>query len=187
MKLLPLVASLLTMGGLCLPPSATAQADYARPGWYAGAGLALGFEQFDGTGGADIDTAVGFDIWAGYRLIPNLAVEGQFEYVNGFDSARVETQGLTATANLKAFLMTGQVQPHVLIGVGLGWADASAAGPIATRIASDTAFILRFGGGVDFWVSENFSLGTTVTYVLGTGDLDGFDYIALGFGSQFRF
>ena len=65
MKLLPCVASLLAMGGLCLPLSAAAQVDYASPGWYGGAGLAFGFEQFEGAAAFDFDTAVGFDIWTG--------------------------------------------------------------------------------------------------------------------------
>ena len=75
MKTLHLVIGLSLVLGLGLPLNATAQ-DYSDTGWYVGAGLGLGFEQFSDTGGVDIGTGIGFDVWAGYRLFPYLAVEG---------------------------------------------------------------------------------------------------------------
>ena len=60
-------------------PAAAEESNYARTGPYVGTGFALGFDNFDGIGGLDLSTGLGFDIWGGFRIIPNLAVEAQIE------------------------------------------------------------------------------------------------------------
>ncbi len=129
-----------------IPAGAQAEDDYSRPGFYLGAGLGLGFEQFDGFGGVDVDTGVGFDAWAGYRWGPHLAAELQLEYIDRFDLSIggvdvFELETLAFTGNLKGYLMTGRVQPFAVLGIGLLWAELETLG----ASASDTVFAVRFG------------------------------------------
>jgi opacity protein-like surface antigen len=165
------------------PAAAEGEEDYARTGPYMGGGLALGWENFDGVPG-NFDTGVGFDVWAGQRFHPNFAAELELEYVDHINLSTVDTNFLTFTGNLKAYLATGRCQPFALVGIGVTrfGIDAGVLGS-----GSESAFGARFGGGLDYYISENVSLGTTASYVLGTGDLDGADYVSLIMGAQYRF
>ncbi len=88
-KRLYLGFTLIAMIGI--PASVQAEDDYDRPGFYLGAGLGLGFEQFDDFGGVDVDTGIGFDAWGGYRMTPNLAAELQLEYIDRSTFLRTST------------------------------------------------------------------------------------------------
>src|SRR5512141_67538 len=66
------------------PPAgaAVAQAtapDYAAVGPYIGIGGLYAIELFDHTCGCDYDNSGGFNVRAGYRVHPNIAVEALFE------------------------------------------------------------------------------------------------------------
>ncbi len=180
-KRLYLGFTLIAMIGI--PASVQAEDDYDRPGFYLGAGLGLGFEQFEGTGGLDIDTGIGFDAWAGYRITPNFAAELQIEYIDRFDITGVEGNALAFTVNLKGYLTTGWVQPFAVVGIGFLRAELEALG----ASVSDTGVAARFGGGVDFYGSPNVSLGATASYVLTDRGVDGFDYVSLVLGFQYRY
>ena len=136
--------TLIAMIGI--PGSVQAEDDYDRPGFYLGAGLGLGFEQFEGTGGLDIDTGIGFDAWAGYRFDNNSAAELQLEYMDRFDASfggvDIDTNVLAFTGNLKAYLMTGKVQPFAVVGIGILRAESKFLG----ISVSDTDLAARFGG-----------------------------------------
>ena len=160
------------------PASAERGEDYARTGAYLGAGLALGWENYDGAP-LDFDTGVGFDAWGGYRFHPNFAGELELEYVDRVNLGPIDTSLLTFTGNLKAYLTRGRVQPFALVGIGV---TRVGAGPV-----SESSFGARFGGGIDFYICENVSLGATASYVLATRDIDGLDYVSLVMGAQYRF
>jgi opacity protein-like surface antigen len=157
--------------------AAQAQEDFSRPGAYMGIGLALGVDAWDGV---DLDTPIGIDVLLGYRATPNMAVEAEIEYLNGFEpDGAPSLDALTATANLKAYLPMDRFQPFALVGMGMTtyWISSF----------SETAFSMRFGGGADYYLSENISLGVKIDYVLMTGDLDGADYVGFAFGAQYHF
>lgn len=165
-----------------IPAQAEQGPDYAATGPYAGLGVAFAWDNFNTP--IDFDPAYGFDAWGGYRFLPFMAAELQIEYLNGFDFIVTDAEAVTFTGNLKAYLPLGRVQPFVLAGIGLGYVKNSVAG---IKIASDTAFAARFGGGIDFWLTESWALQASTSYVLQTGDLDGLDYVSLLLGAQFRF
>jgi opacity protein-like surface antigen len=48
-------------------------------------------------------------------------------------------------------------------------------------------FALRFGGGVDFYLTENILVSAEASYLMPTGKLDNLDYYSLGLGLQYRF
>ena len=53
--------------------------------------------------------------------------------------------------------------------------------------ASDEDFAARFGGGIDFYVTEKIGVSLDGSYVLPTGDLKDFDYFSIAWGFQYRF
>jgi len=172
--------------------------DFGRPGIYAGAGVTVGFENFDSPyfaadypGFDDYETPVGFDLWAGYRLIPNLALEVELGYLGGFDlkGTHLKLDALTLTGNVKAYALTGRFQPFAVAGIGmLNWrGQDSSKLSYNDANSSETDLAARFGAGIDVYLTEGFALEVKASYVLSTRDLDGSDYIDLTFGGQIRF
>jgi hypothetical protein len=45
----------------------------------------------------------------------------------------------------------------------------------------------RFGGGIDFYLSEHVVASAEVSYVMPWGKLDNLDYYSIGVGLQYRF
>jgi opacity protein-like surface antigen len=183
-----------------VPEPASSQ-DYSRNGIYVGAGIlgasyteiednleeALGY-----TVDIDMDPAFGFELYGGYRAHPNFAIEAEFEMVpeadielSGFGKfAQVESWALTG--NLKGFVLTGRIQPFVLVGIGV--LHAKIEDTVGLGVSeSESEFAARFGGGLDFYFTENIVGSAGVTYLLGTGDLDEIDYVSFGGGIQYRF
>jgi opacity protein-like surface antigen len=169
-------------------PTQATEPDYAATGPYLGVGAAFAWDNFENLGSLDPDMAFGFDAWGGYRFLSFLAGELQIEYLNGFDTKltptfELEFQAVTFTGNLKAYLPLGRFQPFVLAGVGLSYVEFE----VASIDGSDTAFAARFGGGIDFYLTDALALQLSSSYVLQTGDLDGLDYVSLIAGLQYRF
>ncbi len=159
---------------------------------YIGIGPDFGFEDFSNTGGIDIDDAYGFYTWAGLRLTDVFATELNLEYLDGFDfsvfGVDIEGQALAFTINAKVFplarVLTRRIEPFLYAGAGIGWAeyDAGSFGSV-----DDTAFIFRFGGGLDLYLTKKLAFQVSSSYVLPTGDLDDFAYVSLVLGLQYRF
>ena len=124
----------------------------------------------------------------------------------------MKLSALTLTADLRAYLTTGMVQPFVILGAG--WmktygedtrinplvefgqdqgnpTNPNTKLPMADEIdVDDSGFVGRFGGGLDIYVTRNVSLGASASYVVPFGTWDsGFDYnyISLEWGFQYRF
>ena len=195
---LPLALALL----LALPLAAAADdsgANYARSGWYLGAGgvgasFLSGEKELEsrfGVSDADIDSGLGFNLRAGYRGHEHLGVEVAFELMNDvdFDLSDGDSDGLdtwTLMALTKPYLLTGRVQPFVLAGLGVMRVkvpDVASGGPSL----SSTQFAVRFGGGADFYLTEHVVVELGMDYVLPTGDISDFDYLAFGLGLKYRF
>jgi opacity protein-like surface antigen len=174
--------------------------DYARNGFYIGAGAVGGIyldvdEEVEDTFmvpfDVDADEAIGFEVFGGYRLHRHFAVEGEFEMLTesefeamGIDFAEIESWNLTG--NVKAFPFTGRVQPFLLAGVGI--MDTEVEDTVGVGFnESATEFAARFGAGVDVYLTENVVLYAGANYLLPTGDLDEVDYVSFGGGLQFRF
>ncbi len=170
-------------------PTQATEPDYAATGPYLGVGAAFAWDNFDEVGNWAPDMAFGFDAWGGYRFLSFLAAELQIEYLNGFDTEHspgneLEFQAVTFTGNLKAYLPLGRFQPFFLAGVGLGYFEFDT---VWVEGISDTALAARFGGGIDFYLTDALALQLSSSYVLQTGDLDGADYVSLIAGLQYRF
>jgi opacity protein-like surface antigen len=194
------VSIVIMSTSLSISPRASAQ-DYARSGFYVGAGVVGGsYTELEEEAedvlpvSVDVDTAVGFEVYGGYRFHPNFAVEAEFEMLpetdidaSGFgDFAEIESW--TLTGNVKVFPLTGRIQPFLLVGLGV--MDAELEDTIGLGASEDeTGFAARFGGGLDVYITENIAVSAGVDYVLPSGDdiLDEADYVSYGGGALIRF
>ena len=159
---------------------------------YIGIGPAIGFDKFRDTGGIDFDEAYGLNYWVGLRLVDFISAELNLEYLEGFDfsasGADVDAQVLAFTWNAKIFplsrVITGRIDPFVYAGIGVGWVELN--GNSAAGKVDETAFIARFGGGLDLYLTEHLAFQVSSSYVLPTGRLDDTAYVSLVFGLQYR-
>ena len=163
--------------GLVLAGAASAQ-DFARPGAYASLSGVTSIETIDADGRTDVGTGVSGRL--GYRFSPQLALEGQADWSGDFAEGPFDLTSTTVTLNAKYYLAQRQVQPYLLAGIGAQIADTNLS-------RSESAFAARVGGGLDFYLNERLGLLAEAAYVIPTGDLDGFDYVSVGWGVFYRF
>ena len=139
----------------------------------------------------DVEIPPGLDVRVGYRFHPRLAGEVQLQWfpktdIEFADVKALKLETLTLTGNLKGYLLTGRIQPFLLVGAGLMHFDAKDALGLGLR-AKGEGFAARFGGGVDVYLNRNFLLALDTSYVLPTGDVDGLDQVSFSLGLQYRF
>lgn len=184
---------------------------YSAPGAYVFIGGLNGFEDFEDRDQTTYDDSLGFDARVGWRVNPYVAVELEGNFLSGFDvdvptqggEAKLSLDGGNFTVNLKGVLPLGRFQPYALVGIGGMWADlrtrditgiACQPGFIGwwcfgttTRIDNGGSFVAKFGGGTDFWVSEDFGLTMDATYVMPTGELEDIAYTKFSWGIKFKY
>jgi opacity protein-like surface antigen len=144
----------------------------------------------------DLESPVGVQARVGYRFLPHLAGEVQFQWFakanveledpdeNTMDAYKLES--LNLTGNLKAYLLTGRIQPFVLAGAGFMHLNGDDKVGLGLRTSGDD-FAARFGGGIDFYLNRNFVAVLEGGYILPTGKLDDFDHVTWSAGIQYRF
>jgi len=191
-----MLRSVLLLTVVLLPCSALAEPpppDYSRTGVYIGAEGAVGIESKieDGVGdsGGRVDAAFGVNGRIGYRLHPRVAVEAEFEWIDGFD-IKVANDKKIATGdtwfvsgNVKGYVLTGRFQPFALVGAGFYHAEYKALG---SRLSGGDA-ALRAGGGFEGYITEHIVFTFDAQYVLPFGEVDDLDYTSVGVGLQYRF
>jgi opacity protein-like surface antigen len=147
----------------------------------------------------------------GYRCHPYVSAEIQFETLADFDgsvsengtppvadSARgfnLELESLVFTANAKGHLLTGRYQPFVLLGLGFMRMESKSrditGGTLPGRAPQESdrtvKFAVRYGAGLDFYLTEHVVVTAEGSYLMPTGKLDGLDYYQFGVGLQYRF
>jgi len=186
------------------PPAETEA--YDRSGWYLGVGGVFAFEDLGGDAAQlglpnppypsqfepDFDDSAGVNIRAGYRFAPRVAVEFQYEWLEGFDdngaAPRLEVDSSLLTLDAKFFALTGRVQPYARAGVGVHFANLEIVNDDFDKPWEDsTGFAARFGVGIDYYLTPHWALALEGSYVVSTGDTKHFDYGGLLFGAQYRF
>jgi opacity protein-like surface antigen len=129
----------------------------------------------------------------GYRISPHFAGEIQFDWVQKFrvrvDGDRKRFNGAGITAQVKGYALTGKVQPFGVLGLGVGLFEIRH--DKRTKYKKTQAeMMLRFGGGVDYWFTDQFGMVVDATYAWPTGatnKLEDLDYATIGWGFMIRF
>lgn len=207
------VAALLA-GVLSIPTAARAlpleDESLDRPRFYLGFGPLYGIENFQlphlsanlppaiSDVDPDVDESYGAEARVGYRFHPHLAAELQGQYNGQFD-VNGDTRSpigkpllgtvrvVTGTANLKAFILRGPIQPYLLGGVGILWADTEDKVEGAKLPVGDVEFAGRGGLGVDFYVAPMLAITAEGSYVAPTGSLARYGLAAVTVGAQWHF
>jgi hypothetical protein len=135
------------------------------------------------------ENALGLNFAAGLRVLRYVGLDLGLEYIPSFDARSFAPADITTTLitiNGRFYLpglglgLSDRIQPFALTGAGVLIADTE-----ITRFQS--GFAARLGGGLDIWLNDSLALGLTATYVLTTSDVDGLDYVSLGWGFQYTF
>ena len=182
--LTPLVIAL----ALALLTNSTAEADeFRRAGAYVGAsgafGISLFEDEFDVASleNPGLGDSAGFQIKAGYRFNDWLAIEAQYEWLNEFivtqtnetlyeSETIAEFRPQTVTANLKLILPSGRIEPHIILGLGLGIWEGKGIRSGISRTTS--AFAGRVGAGLDFHLTPSWTLNASGTAILGMAEFE---------------
>ena len=195
-RTLVLAITLLSIPALATSALAEpADDDYGRPGFFAGAAMAVGnFTQIDDVyqsfteNKIKVDTEVGVNVRVGYRLMPLLGVEAQYEWLPGPDITEtdvgevLDSSTMMVSANAKLYLIRKELfQPYVLGGVGYLCGDDPEAD------GRRRGFAARMGAGVDIYATRNIAVAVDVHYILPTGDVEDLDYVSVGVGVQYLF
>lgn len=206
----------LTMTVLGLPGLCRAE-NYALPGTYLIIAGLTAFEDFQDTGVDDFKDAWGLDIRVGHRFNKHVDLEGGLAMMNGFDATidlskvnpslsgtdRVSLDTLTLTANLKAHLPLGRLDPYALIGAGIMYANVRTAYPVGytcwpgyygwycsgayASIDDASSFVTKFGIGADIHITRQWAITLDASYVVPYDKLSDLRYTSLAWGARFRF
>jgi opacity protein-like surface antigen len=198
------VSAILLVTTLAAPVS-RADDDF-KPFTYLTVGASRGVGLFDGTiedafnplSGQVSDTW-GANAHVGYRFHKWFAAEVEYEWMKDFgvsaaniNFGKIETQ--VATANLKVVAPYGAFEPYLLVGAGAIWASLDKSFFFPTDISNPT-FTMKFGAGIDYWVTPNVSLSLGAEVVTNSAEIrgpgnskgEGIDYLTGQFGIGFRF
>ena len=180
-KFLILCATIMVLLALTI----NAEAGPAETGFYLGGGVAYAWENFDGE--FDFDDAWGLNAFAGYRFMRYIALEGNFNWYDDFESGstNADVEIWTLMLDLKAMypVYNDRLVPYLRIGGGYMDSKASA----GSLDASNEDFAFNFGGGLDYYVTDQVSIGLDGKYVVGTGDLDAVEYFVGTLNVAFHF
>ena len=157
-------------------------------GFFAGVGGGYSFESFNG-GNAGNSGLV--NLRAGYRFLDFVALEGLAEYMPYFDGHSGKYNGAhtalwTTSLNAKLYpaaRWTGFMQPYLLAGVGWMWERTNGGG----ADTSDNGFLARYGGGIDWFLTEHLYLTTDAAYLQPNGRVTRFDQVVVGGALNYRF
>ena len=200
---------LVILGGL-LPAVAFADdEDFSHSGFYLGVGGSYVTDTFESDFEDALDSALpgvsveieesaGVNVVAGYRILPFLAAEAEYEWIDEFDIKLNGTKAFTleaqsVTGNLKWIVPTWRIQPYLLTGVGITrWKLEDKIGLSVSETSTDLAG--RLGAGLDIYITEHILLTAGASAVLSATDFSvaGEDvepifYVGGQAGIQYRF
>lgn len=137
---------------------------------------------------------------SGFDTVVNVA--GNPNVPPGVNALALTVDGGNVMANVVAYFPLGRVQPKAIVGLGGMWARLRSTNPVGTvcgggffwyctgayaQLGSSGGFAMRFGGGVDVYLSEDWALVLESTYVKPFGSIEELTYLNLNWGVRFDF
>ena len=187
--------------------------DYDRRGWFAGLQGVYAREDYDVDREerniqSQEDFTVEFNLTNhdaggvrgkfGRRCHSRFSVEFEMEWLddfagkeslnpNGDPVSDIKFSTIAGTINTKGYLLTGRVQPFVLVGVG-AMSVRGDRNPVGSNKSSqdDGHLVARFGGGIDFYATRHWVVSGQADYVYSATNLQSTNYISVGFGAMYR-
>ena len=146
--------------------------------FYVGVGGSYAVEDFDNS--PDYDNSWGVNAKIGYHTHPLLDIEFDLDYLNNFECDAVDLEILTSMITLKGYfpISSEKVRLSTVVGGGLMHADAN---------ADETDWCGKVGLGLDFFATQDISLGIEGNYTFGFGDLDDIRYFNFTIGAAYHF
>jgi opacity protein-like surface antigen len=146
-------------------------------------------------------TSASVSFHGGRRCNTRFSVELQFDWIDDFGGKIISTDPdpdvvtnnvkfspIVVTTNLKLYLLTGRFQPYGLVGVGLIAIDATTTSVIGVQTHQTTGLLaVRFGGGLDFYLTRSWVLSAQADYVYSATDIETLDIFNVGFGVSYRY
>ena len=187
--------------------------DYDRPGWFAGLQGVYAREDYDiDREERNIQEQTPFEVEFslnnhdaggvrgkfGRRCHSRFSVEFEMEWLDDFAGKEnltnngdlvsdIKFSTIAGTINTKGYLLTGRVQPFVLVGVG-AMSVRGDRNPVGSNKSSqdDGQLVARFGGGIDFYATRHWVVSGQADYVYSATNLQSTNYISVGFGAMYR-
>ena len=205
------LAIAISVAALLMAGAASGEAptpDYGRSGWYVGVGGGAGWNflsdaiQNRTNDLIHIDSGGSVNARGGYRILSWLAIEGMYEGVFGLDIIENITGSTLASfdshsllVNLKFIAPIWRVHPYFALGGGAQYGDFDGLGPILDPLDTERWDpVIRFGFGVDGYVTENWVLNLEIAPGIRFADYGNIpsqttDNVTLTFsgGVQYRF
>lgn len=193
----------LLLATLALPLAAYGEDEekmWNENGIYVQVAGTYGFEQF-GSGIAGTDSW-GLNARVGLRTARWLAIEGEWEWLEGMDPYKIsQTTDWAATLNFRVYPLTdrilnGRIQPFVLIGAGMSSFRSlgdciqftPGVGCTAREDARNYGFASRWGIGVDTYITEAIAISIGASYLWSAGTpVEDLSYVSLSWGVMYRF
>ena len=186
-----------------------ADSEFARSGLYIGGGATYALNLTDSSyddlyyydTSVDVDDTWGFNARLGYRALPWLAAEVEYEYLNNFelsaDNAHLaDLEAQTISANVRFIVPIKRFQPYLSLGAGATLFSLGN-GSVPGLDVDDSSFSGRLGVGLDLYVTRSIVLGIGADAVLSTAEVDdpyyggytssSLSYVALHAGIDYRF
>lgn len=146
---------------------------------YFGIGGSYALEDFQDV--HPLDDSWGINAKLGWRLIEDISVQFDFDYLNKFegDGKQEQFQGevkvLTYILSLKGYFPINyhNIRPFIIAGGGIMYADAdlqSSSGSEPDFAPHETGVGIKVGGGFDYFINESFSVGIEGNYTFGAPD-----------------
>lgn len=194
MKKFLIFAVLVTV--LCFSTASYGMGAAGKGFHYIGLGGSYAFEAFDDDDledciypvDADFDDAWGVNLKYGYHFTDYFSLEGNFDYLANFETDESETVGpwvLDVEGELDIWTLMvsgkvskpGNVSPFLVVGAGLMNAKLDAKLSVSglgflSDDDSDTQVCAKIGAGVDYFPTNNVSVGIEWSYVFGLSDFE---------------
>ena len=146
---------------------------YDHVGWYVRGGVLAGY--LDGHDNLDFDAGVGFSVAGGLRHNRWMAIEVNYSKVYKSKTNDIETEKSKSVEEyemgvdlhfyplglIEVLAVSDRFQPYVSGGFGFSEVDVSS--------SKQTLYMLRFGGGLDVYVTEKLGVYVDGSYSIMSG------------------